>query len=239
MDNKIIQLNAIAFAKKRGKQIAKEFTDLNKFPADEIPISVFMAGSPGAGKTEFSKRIIELLEQEKDLQRMIRIDGDDIRNSLPGYTGNNSYLFQGAVSIVVEKIHDLILSQKQSFILDGTLSRCEKAEKNIERSLKKNRPVSIFYIYQDPKVAWHFTQERERIEGRNIPKSAFIRQFIDAKETVSHISNKYNTKVSIFLVKKNFNKNTVDEIVKINPTNRSIDEYINANYTENDLKRIL
>ncbi|WP_369700297.1 zeta toxin family protein [Halomonas sp. I5-271120] len=46
-----------------------------------------------------------------------------MRDHFPGYTGNNSWLFQRAVSIVVDKIHDLMLNQRQSFILDGTLSR--------------------------------------------------------------------------------------------------------------------
>ena len=111
MNDEIIKKDALVFAKKERKRIAQEFTNPKKYIPDELPVSVFMAGSPGAGKTEFSKNIISILEKNKE-HRVIRIDGDDIRGKFPNYTGNNSYLFQGAVSLVVEKIHDLVLSQK-------------------------------------------------------------------------------------------------------------------------------
>ena len=52
----------IDFAKKNKISIANELTDINRFPPDIRPISVFMAGSPGAGKTEFSKELIRILE---------------------------------------------------------------------------------------------------------------------------------------------------------------------------------
>lgn len=64
----------------------------------------------------------------------------------------------------------------------------KKAADNIRRSLEKNRQILIFYIYQKPEVAWKFTQARETAEGRNIPKSAFIDQFLGARETVARIS---------------------------------------------------
>lgn len=105
MNNKEIERNAKNFAKKNGKKIAKKLTDLSVYAADSHPVSVFMAGSPGAGKTEFSKRLIEIIEKGNKRQ-VIRIDADEIRSVMPGYKGDNSYLFQGAVSLVVEKIHD-------------------------------------------------------------------------------------------------------------------------------------
>lgn len=238
MDEEILQSNAIAFAKKERKHIAKELTDPSKFRPEETPISVFMAGSPGAGKTEFSKNIISILEQKED-RHVVRIDGDDIRKLLPGYTGSNSYLFQGAISLIVEKIHDCALSQGQTFVLDGTFSNFEKAVDNINRFLKRGRPVFIFYVYQNPKTAWYFTQKREEAEGRNIPKDAFIDQFFGARETVNQIRANYDEEVTIFLVKKDFEKNSVDEIVGIKPGVVTIDEHTKNRYTKSDLGKIL
>ena len=153
----------IDFAKKNKISIANELTDINRFPPDIRPISVFMAGSPGAGKTEFSKELIRILE-DGARHRVVRIDADELRDRMPGYTGHNSNLFHGAVSLIVEKIHDLVLSKNQTFILDGTFSKYEKAADNIRRSLDKNRTIFIFYIYQTPRTAWRLTQAREILE---------------------------------------------------------------------------
>lgn len=229
---------AIDFAKKNKVSIAKELTDINRFPSDDHPISVFMAGSPGAGKTEFSKELIGILE-DGGQHRVVRIDADELRDRMPGYTGHNSILFHGAVSLVVEKIHDLVLSRNQTFILDGTFSKYEKAADNIRRSLKKNRVVFIFYVYQTPIAAWRLTQARELLEGRNIPKSAFIEQFGNAKETTGRIRYEFADNVVIFLVKKDFDTHTTKEIVKMVDPNTSIDSYIGEHYTREELEKLL
>ena len=134
-----IQQEALTFARKNKKAIAKKLTDKSIFLPEDNPVSVFMAGSPGAGKTEAS---IELLVGFKDNGNdILRIDADDLRHEFPGYIGENSHLFQKGVSVLVEKIHDLALKQKQSFLLDGTLSHFSKAVNNISRSLKKDIPT--------------------------------------------------------------------------------------------------
>lgn len=45
---------ASQYARDNGKKISKELTE--RFASEEHPVSIFMAGSPGAGKTEASKR---------------------------------------------------------------------------------------------------------------------------------------------------------------------------------------
>jgi predicted ABC-type ATPase len=91
-----------------------------------------MAGSPGAGKTEASIELLAILEEKG--AEILRIDPDELRHEFELYTGDNSCLFQKGVSVLVDRIHDLALSQKQSFLLDGTLSNYAKAEQNIARS---------------------------------------------------------------------------------------------------------
>lgn len=233
-----IKREAEEFARANKKRIAKELTDKTKYAPDEVPFSVFMAGSPGAGKTEVSKALINTLESGKK-HKVIRVDGDDLRKLIPGYTGSNSYLFQGAVSILVDKIHDLALDQKQTFLLDGTLSKYDKAANNINRSLARNRVVMIFYVYQQPEVAWKFTEAREKLEGRNIPKSAFIQSFIESRETICHIRKEFDDKVVIFLVKKNFETHDVQEIIAIARDGKQIDDYLGKPYTGDDLEKLL
>ena len=174
--------DAISFAKRNKKQIAKRVADPAIYPPERDPVSVFMAGSPGAGKTEAS---IALIDELRDESPVLRIDPDELRCELPGYRGDNSWLFHGAVSILVDRIHDSASKNHQSFILDGTLSRYEIAEKNIERSLRRERYVQLLYVYQDPVLAWVFVQAREVAEGRRIPKNQFINQYFAARDVVN------------------------------------------------------
>ncbi|MBI4135832.1 zeta toxin family protein, partial [Candidatus Uhrbacteria bacterium] len=226
---------AIEFAKRNKKRIAKIFTDPKVYAPDPNPISVFMAGSPGAGKTEMSKNLIDLLERERE-RRVIRIDGDEVRPLIPGYTGVNSNLFQGAISLIVEKMQDLALHQGQTFVLDGTMANYNKAVDNVQRSLDKNRAVIVFYVYQRPEVAWQFTQAREAKEGRNIPKSAFIEQFFGAKDTVRRVHQLFPRNVMTFLVKKDFKNRTVEH-VKLEHSGVALDTYIGETYTKDELEQ--
>ena len=237
MNDEKIRADAIDFAKHNKLHIAREVTNTSMYVPDETPVSVFMAGSPGAGKTEFSKRLVAILEHNRK-RRVVRIDGDQLRTLFPGYVGSNSNLFQGAVSLVIEKVHDLVLHNKQNFVFDGTLADFDKAVENIRRSFERGRPVFIFYIYQKPDVAWRFTQAREIAEGRNIPKEAFIEQFLAARETVSRLLLEFGTTVNLFIVKKNFETNSVEDLVEIQSVEQ-IDATIKERYSKDDLHRLI
>jgi hypothetical protein len=171
--------------------------------------------------------------------RIIRIDGDELREHMPGYTGNNSFLFQTAISLVVERIHDMVLDNKQTFLLDGTLSKYDKAIANIKRSLGKGRRVRVFYVYQKPDVAWAFTKAREKVEGRHIPKDAFIQQFIDSRETIDRIRKDFDDNIIISLVKKNFETHAVEDLIEIRQDGPQIEHYVGVGYTRDDLEKLL
>ncbi len=196
-----------------------------------------MAGSPGAGKTEFSKALLDIVEDGQK-HKVVRIDVDELRVRMPGYTGSNSSLFQGAVSIVVDRMHDMVLANKQSFILDSTFSKFEKAVQNIDRSFGHGRPVFVFYVYQKPEVAWRFTKSREVTEGRNISKDAFVREFVGSRETVRRIFKKYNGKVTLVLILKDFETHKVEKL-KVIDTISEFDDNIGHMYTEEDLNGII
>lgn len=198
-DEQHIHDEAVAFARANKKKIARRLTDLAIFPREEDPVSVFMAGSPGAGKTEASKALIGLFSDSHTL----RIDPDELRGEFDAYTGGNAWLFQAGVSILVEKIIDRALSQSQSFVLDGTLSNYSKAKGNIERSLSRDRTVQILYVYQEPELAWNFVAAREIAEGRRIRPEHFVEQYFAARDVVNRLKLKYGKAISVDLLLKN------------------------------------
>lgn len=130
-----------------------------------------MAGSPGAGKSELAITLSE------NYENMGIIDVDYFRMQFPDYNGNNSSLFQKAASWLVEQAFKYVVENKYSFILDATFA-VPGIEKKINSVLKKGYEISIYYVYQEPNVAWGFTKTREEIEGRVVPKSTFINAFI-------------------------------------------------------------
>lgn len=228
-----IKGRAISFAREIKKKIAKRETDREIFMSEEHPVSVFMAGSPGAGKTEAS---IELLKNfSNDGVQVIRIDPDDLRVEFDEYTGENSWFFQGPVSILVDKIHDLVLKQKQSFLLDGTLTNYEIAERNIKRSLKKGRVVQILYVYQKPELAWDFVRARELAEGRRIPPQQFIDQYFAAREVVNSLKKTFGSKIQVdLLLKNNDNSNRM-----FKAGIDAIDYHVPEKYTRASLEELI
>ena len=170
-----------------------------------------------------------------DGAKVLRIDPDELREELPGYTGENSWLFQRAVIPIVERIHDLALDQEQSFLLDGTLSSYSVAEKNIQRSLRRGRTVQILYVYQEPQQAWRFVQAREAAEGRRIQPEDFVRQYFAARVVVNRLKAELGKCIQVDLLMKNndgshrFYRAGVDQI----------DNHIPEKYSLTDVRRML
>jgi UDP-N-acetylglucosamine kinase len=165
----------------------------------------------------------------------LRIDPDEVRTELPGYNGSNAWLFQRAVTPIVEQIHELALKQNQSFLLDGTLSSYDVARRNIDRSLKRSRTVQLLYVYQEPEQAWRFVQAREAAEGRRIEPETFLEQYFAARETVNRLKADLGRAISVDLLLKNNDgshrmyKAGVDRI----------DNHIPEKYARADVRRIL
>lgn len=215
-DDLRIRDEALAFARSNRARIAKEFTSTEKFPRERAPVSLFMAGSPGAGKTEIAKALIRAFEDSGS--STMHIDLDELREHFPAYNGGNAHLFQPAANLILEKIHDMALKQGQSFILDGTLAKIEIARKNIKRSLKRNRKVKILYVYQEPIQAWRFVQAREATEGRRILPELFVDQYFNARQVVNTLKKELSSDISVDLLVKNidgnaqFYKDNIDNI---------------------------
>lgn len=233
-DEKRIEGEAIAYAKAHRTEIARRLARLDLHPAEEAPVSVFMAGSPGAGKTETSQALLKAFKEDNGYS-ILRIDPDELRNEFPAYNGGNAWLFQKAVARVVDRILDLAFKQQQSFLLDGTLSSLAVADKNIKRALGHKRTVQILYIYQEPAQAWAFVQGREVLEGRRILPEIFIEQYFAARDVVNGLKQKYGKAVHVDLLFKN-----IDGSPRVYRDNVDcIDNYIPEKYDRHTLHRLL
>lgn len=229
-DEAAVAERALEFAKRNKKSIARRLTSIEQFPSEERPVSVFMAGSPGAGKTEASKALIQNFQEN-----ILRIDADELREEFEGYDGHNAWLFQAAASVLVEKIHDFALKQSQSFMLDGTLAKVDKAEHNIERSLKKGRHVQILYVYQEPLRAWEFVQAREAVEGRRILLDDFIAQYFGARQCVNSLKAVFGKAIHVDLLLQN--RDNSPRVYKANID--LIDNHVPEKYDPTSLAKLL
>jgi predicted ABC-type ATPase len=228
-EQKLIK-EAESYIKEHKDELITRFADPKVYYFNSNPISLFMAGSPGAGKTEVSKRLIELFTGNLP----VRIDADDIRVIFPNYSGANSHIFQSACTIGVNKLFDYVLYNNINAILDGTFAY-ERAMENIERSLKHNRLVIIYYLFQDPMVAWTFTKAREEKEGRRVSKEVFIHSFVRARENVSMAKTHFGDRVELNLIIKDFTRNIEQLFDNID----CVDKYLPKVYTKEELENIL
>jgi len=220
---------ALKYIKSQHKDLIKQFTFNAEIIEDAQPISLFMAGSPGAGKTEFSKRLVSRFKQKP-----VRIDADEIRATCSGYTGDNAHIFQRAANKGVNILYDYALSKNINIILDGTFAYGD-ALKNIERSLGHKRKVEIYFIYQNPIQAWEFTKKREAIECRKVSKDVFVDAYFKSQENTNNAKNYFTDAIELNLIIKDFEKDL--ERLEINIPN--IDPFIEKRYTREELNNIL
>lgn len=232
-----ISEQAIEFVKKNKKTIIEKFASAQIYKPCAEPETFFMAGSPGAGKTETSKDFIAKAEEEinqklgtVDEYKIVRIDGDEIRNMLPGYTGDNSDLFQRAISSGVSKLVDYCFSKKLNMLVDGTFASPNSIE-NIDRAIKHKRSTNIIYVYQDPLKAWELTRARQAKDGRIIPLEAFVDSFFLAKENINKVKETWGDKVQLDYAERDFETDLIKYEINIG----NLDNYLKLKYNKTSL----
>lgn len=195
-----IEQAAVAYAKANRTRIARELVDTSVFPSCGRPHINFMSGPAGAGKTEFAASFVEFMEQSEMLAshacpsgkfRVLFIDPDGIRESIPGYSGELSPLFQRAASIIVERVFDLALQRRVSFILESTFSNESIAARNVERAMKAAVVAGVIYMHKDPAEAWRYVCDRASMTGRIVPFDAFVRQYIGSRNVTSALKERF------------------------------------------------
>ncbi|SRR3989339_441677 len=254
---KTIQQEAKEYIRSKKDELIETFI-LSKNPLRLGFITMFMAGSPGAGKTEFSQKYMPLIVNDKYKKLIdilskkginvsptnslfIRIDVDEVREFLPQYqktdmragVRGNSHVVQKAANDGLDILRDYCLDNEISFLHDGTFGNYDTMKKIVKRSIQSGREVQIYYLYLDPLKAWEFTKAREYLEGRNIVKEKFIEQFFKSKENVNKIKKEFGDKVKIHCVLKD-DRNIPIETAFNEP---DIDKYLETKYNKGIIKR--
>src|SRR3989344_3195494 len=210
-----LEARASEFIKANKKELIARFCPPSICHSVTHPVSLFMAGSPGAGKTEVSKGLIKKFN---DIP--VRIDADEIRGFCPGYTGTNAHLFQKAANKGVNVLYDYALHNDINCIMDGTFAYAGAAE-NIERSLQRKRRVEIWFVYQDPVRAWEFTKAREAQESRRVLRETFIRAFFESRDNARAVKERFGPSVELNILIKDYEKN--DEDLYLNVPSSELD----------------
>ena len=227
MTGKSQENSSLEYARTNKKRIVNEY--FRKFPYESstTPSGIFMAGLPGAGKTEFVDRLIDNVTPFP-----VHIDMDEIAERIKGYKPQSAHIFKGAANIILERVFDHAVNKKINFILDGTFGH-DKAIPNVERAIESKHgfQVRLYYIYQDPIIAWKNTIAREKVEHRKIDVDGFIETFFKLRDNVQYVFNNLQSLVPITVVEKN--PDLSDGKVVDNPQN--IDKYILTTLTRDKL----
>lgn len=149
----------------REKVVAQFFKD---FPPVNTKLAFFMAGIPGAGKTEFAENTIR-----EASPALVPIEHDKLVEYIAGYKPENYYNYRKAGSRLVTEVLKQSLQNGYAFIFDGTLSHVNGI-RNIKKALKAGYQIYIVYIIQDAKMAWQLTQAREITKKRAIEREGFV-----------------------------------------------------------------
>lgn len=219
------------WVRKNKKSIINEIIADSGAQHDEKLSAIFMAGLPGAGKTEFTKVLPEVLGS-----KFVRLDMDEIATRIPGYEPQNADQYREAATSILNEAFSEVLKRKIDFIMDGTFSS-RYAISNIERVHNHGYEIRIVYIKQDPKIAWRFTLAREKVEHRAIKIDGFINAYFNTIENIQRIIEQNRDIIILDFVTKN-SRNKIEEISQ----NISIDDFqqkINSNFTKESLKEYI
>ncbi|HEU5004566.1 MAG TPA: zeta toxin family protein [Candidatus Saccharimonadales bacterium] len=189
-----------AWARKKKKAIAKGFIRETDFKPSEELAGIFTAGLPGAGKTEFTKELIKEI-----VNPPVRIDMGEIATLMEGYKPKLANKFRAGATIILERIYDEVVKNKLDFVFDGTFAHA-KAIPNLQRALDHGYKVKIYYIHQDPVVAWRFTQDRELVEHRSIERTGFIDSYKSLQANLHSLCNDYKNVTISLIIKDGDNK---------------------------------
>lgn len=216
-------------AKKHRTAIARQVIATSQCNKVDHPASVFMAGAPGAGKTEVSKGLVNNFERGE----VLRLDPDDFRPYFDCYNGGNSHIVQRAITPIVEKCIDFAMDKSINLLLDGTLSHWPVANKNIMRALTARRNVVVMFVLQDPQVSWEFVKAREMIEGRRILLETFVDQYFGSLEVMKQVIATFSPRVITWCTVKNAMTGQSDNILL--KTTDCLEKLIKQQYTRDAL----
>jgi len=200
----------LQWAKQNKKKIARAYLSSQHFESSDSPSIIFMAGLPGAGKTEFAKRLLPQLEKP-----MLHIDLDNLAENISEYQPKFANLFRPGANIILEKLFDEAVKRKIDILMDGTLGH-HKALENTRRVINKHGyKVRVYFISIDPITAWRNTLYREKVEHRNIENNGFINTYYQLLHNLNQIQDVFGGDIPISVVIKedsSYMKNIVQNV---------------------------
>ncbi|MBR2586860.1 zeta toxin family protein [Candidatus Saccharibacteria bacterium] len=222
---------ALAWAKQNKKQIIDQIIRTSGAEPSDAPSGIFMAGLPGAGKTELSRALIEISGTSP-----VRIDMDELATFIDGYEPENADQFRLAGSMLLAELFSKVLKNRLDFVMDGTFSS-KNAELNIKRALKRGYKIKVVYAHQDPKLAWEFTKAREKVEHRSIEFNGFIETYYKAINNLKTISKQFDSQIKLSIAFKtpankvgrweeNIINGQIDELIKVEYNKDKLIKYI-------------
>lgn len=217
----------LKWVKENKKEFILDMVREAEVEPDSEPGAFFMAGLPGAGKTEISRGIISDFKVP-----MLRIDMDEIAEKIPGYLPENADKFRKPATLLLSETFSYAIHHDIDFLMDGTFGS-SKACENIERCLKHGYSVQIVYAFQKPKLAWDFTLAREKVEHRAIKFDGFVEAYYKTIANIKTIAEKYGDKIVIDIAIKD-DKNQVGEW-KRNVAFDEIDNILDVEYNKDKL----
>lgn len=221
-------MNHLEWIKANQKALIDKILSSIDMKRNGSPMAIFMAGLPGAGKTELSQGLVE-----QSFPRPLRIDMDELATMISGYTPEKANEFREAATRLLNALFDRVIKNRADFIMDGTFGS-KKAILNVNRALKRGYQVKVIFSSQDPKLAWEFTRAREKVEHRAISESGFLDSYYKTIDNLRELSKmKYsNVSIDIFVKSKD---NTVEKQFT-NVEYEEIDNIIKVIYNKDKLK---
>lgn len=224
-------INITEWTKNHQKEIVDRIiSDAGLCPENE-PMAIFMAGLPGAGKTELSNGFIKEMRTKP-----IRIDMDELATYIKGYQPEKADLFRASATRILNNLFDKTIKKHLPFIMDGTFGS-KMALTNVERVLKRGYIVQIAYAFQDPKLAWQFTKAREKVEHRAIKEDGFIETYYKTISNLHELARRDYENVTIDIFIKN-EDNTVGQRIE-NVRENQIDDILKVVYNKDKLKEYI
>lgn len=162
--------------------------------SDDIFSTIFLAGSPWAGKTEW-------IDSFLDKDKYVILDSDEYRKKFDGYVWINAEEFQRYASRVMDKMFSFCMKNNLNVIVDGTFWNRKIIEQNIFQCIKRNRVFMVALILQHPIISYLYTKKRELEKTRKIPKDEFIKKFFTSIENVHFVIENYH-EMPVFIAQK-------------------------------------
>lgn len=220
-------MNYTTWAKSNKKTLVSKVIGNVVAQSQTKPVAIFLAGIPGAGKTEFINRLLG------NNPWVVKIDLDEIVKLFPNYNPKNYYKYRTAANIIVDECVIYCRKHSLNFVLDGTFGY-GKAVDNIKSALKRH-DVFIFYVWKDPVKAWQLTKDRELITNRAIDRDGFIRACDNVPDNLIKVQETFGNRVSIIALKKD----GIDDDFQMTHNKQIIDDLLQKRYTKDELEQLI